>query len=415
MICGIECKKTNEFRLIFGFRAYPDSRQEATVTERGENCLIAVAGQPSAVTNSVIAGILEEVGNGVHILDVFGATAGVAGIAEGKLIDLSAQKHKTVEGLRRTPGSVLSGRHRVLGEEEAASIIEVLRANEIGTLFLVGDLPIVGLLQYFLNAAEKEGYPLLALAAPLSTENEVNAGDHTPGYGSAARFVASTVRDLARDVAVAEEPILVVEALGARSGWLAAASALARDSEQSAPHAIVLPERAPQRAALVDELRRAYQKHGYAVAVTTEGARDEAGNSLDGAALSALLSEEIGVASRWEKWGATTRSSENYVTRTDEEEAANMGSLMVRLAGDNCSGYLVSIQRDAHGTDRADRERGYRSVEGTARLDQVGENTRVLPAEYLSEDGLGVTEEFISWAKPLIGGALPEYVSLSEE
>lgn len=385
------------------------------MTERGENCLIAVAGQPTAVTNSVIAGILEEVGNGVHILDVFGATAGVAGIAEGKLIDLSAQKRKTVEGLRRTPGSVLSGRHRVLNEEEASGIIEVLRANEIGTLFLVGGLPVVGLLQYFLNAAEKENYPLLALAAPLSSENEVDAGDHTPGYGSAARFVASNIRDLARDVAAAQEPILVVETPGERSGWLAAASALARDENQSAPHAIILPERAPQRAALVDELRRAYQKHGYAVAVTTEGARDEAGNPLDGASLSALLSEEIGAASRWIKWGATVRSSENYITRADEEEAANMGSLMVRLSGDNCSGYLVSIQRDAQSTERADRERGYRSVEGTARLDQVSQSARLLPPEYLSEDGMDVTEEFLSWARPLIGGPLPEYVLLSEE
>jgi len=350
------------------------------MAERGENCLIAVTGQPTAVTNSVIAGILDEVGEGVHIADVFGATTGVAGIADGKLVDLGAQKRKTIEGLRRTPGSVLSGRHRVLKEDESARFVEVLRANEIGTLFLVGGLPAVGLLQYFIQAAEKENYPLVALAAPVSAENDVNAGDHTPGYGSAARFVATTVRDAARDAAGAEEPILVIEILGKTSGWLAASSALARDEQSAAPHAIILPERAPEREALVDELRRAYQKHGYAVAVTTEGAKDSSGNSLDGVALSTLLASELGVPSRLEKLGATARSAGANVARADGEEAYNMGSLMVRLAGDDCSGYLVSIQRDAHqGNDRNDRERGYRSIEGTARLDQVGDSAKVLP------------------------------------
>lgn len=385
------------------------------MAERGENCLIAVTGQPTAITNSVIAGILDEVGEGVHIADVFGATNGVAGVADGKLVDLGAQKRKTIEGLRRTPGSVLSGRHRVLKEEEGARFIEVLRANEIGTLFLVGGLPAVGLLQYFIQAAEKENYPLVALGAPVSAENDVNAGDHTPGYGSAARFVATTVRDAARDAVGAEEPILVVEILGAKSGWLAASSALARDDQNAAPHAIILPERAPERDAVVDELRRTYQKHGYAVAVTTEGAKDAAGNALDGAALSTLLAAELGVPARLEKIGAIARSAGANVARADGEEAYNMGSLLVRLAGDDASGYLVSIQRDAHqGNDRNDRERGYRSIEGTARLDQVGDGARVLPDEYLNANGLGVSQAFTDWVKPLIGGALAEYVSLSE-
>ncbi len=384
------------------------------MAERGENALIIVAGQPTAVTNSVIAGILDEVGNGVEIADVFGAVAGVAGIADGKLVDLGAQKRKTVEGLRRTPGSVLSGRHRVLTEEEASRFIEVLRANEIGTLFLIGGLPIPGLIQYFQDAAAREEYPLVVLGAPISAENDVNAGCQTPGYGSAARYVASTLRDVARDAEAAEEPVVVVEILGASTGWLAAATALARDEQHAAPHAIVLPERAPESDVLIDELRRAYQKWGYSVAVTTQGAKDAAGNSLDGQALSALLAEKLGLPVRLEKWGATARSSAANIARADGEEAYNMGSLMVRLAGDECSGYLVTVNRDPHGPDRSDRDRGYRSVEGTARLDQVGTEPRPLPAESLAANGTGVSQQFIDWAKPLIGGALPEYVSLSE-
>lgn len=388
------------------------------MAERGENCLIVVAGQPTAVTNSTIAGIIDEVGEGVHITDVFGATAGVGGIADGKLMDLGAQKRKTIEGLRRTPGSVLAGRHRVLSEDDATRIIETLRANEIGIVFFLGGLPAVGLLQFLLGAAEKASYPLIALGAPLSTENDVNAGDHTPGYGSAARFVASTVRDAGRDAAGAEEAITIIEVLGSQTGWLAAATALGRDAQHPAPHAILVPERPVESESLVDELRRAYQKYGYVVAVTTEGARDTNGNALDGTALSQLLSQSLAVPARLEKWGATARSSQANIARADAEEAYNLGSLLVRLAGDECSGYLVTVQRDTSERpergDRETRERGYRSVEGTSRLDQVGTEPRRLPEEYLGETGTQVSQAFLDWARPLIGGALPEYVSLSE-
>jgi 6-phosphofructokinase 1 len=388
------------------------------MAQRGENCLIVVAGQPAAITNSTIAGIIDEVGEGVHIADIFGATAGITGIAEGKLTDLGAQKRKTIEGLRRTPGSVLSGRHRLLTEEDGSRIIETLRANEIGVVFLLGGLPIVGLLRFLMEAAEKANYPLLALGAPLSAENEVGGGDHTPGYGSAARFVANTIRDAGLDAAVAEEPITVIEVLGSQTGWLAAATSLARDEHHPAPHVILTPDRAVDGEAVVDELRRAYQKYGYAVAVTTEGAKAINGSSLGGAALAQLLGEKIGVATRLEKWGATARSSQANVARADAEEAYNLGSLLVRLAGDECSGYLVTVQRDLSERpergDRETRERGYRSVEGTARLDQVSDQARRLPEEYLSESGTQVSQAFLDWARPLIGGALPEYVTLAE-
>jgi 6-phosphofructokinase 1 len=305
-----------------------------------------------------------------------------------------------------------------LTEEDGSRIIETLRANEIGVVFLLGGLPIVGLLRFLMEAAEKANYPLLALGAPLSAENEVGGGDHTPGYGSAARFVANTIRDAGLDAAVAEEPITVIEVLGSQTGWLAAATSLARDEHHPAPHVILTPDRAVDGEAVVDELRRAYQKYGYAVAVTTEGAKAINGSSLGGAALAQLLGEKIGVATRLEKWGATARSSQANVARADAEEAYNLGSLLVRLAGDECSGYLVTVQRDLSERpergDRETRERGYRSVEGTARLDQVSDQARRLPEEYLSESGTQVSQAFLDWARPLIGGALPEYVTLAE-
>ncbi|HVF09599.1 MAG TPA: 6-phosphofructokinase [Abditibacteriaceae bacterium] len=380
------------------------------MAEQGENCLIAVAGHPTTVTNSTIAGIIDETGTGAQIADVFGAVAGVQGLLEGKMVDMGAQKRKTIEGLRRTPGSVLAGRHRLFGAGEATALIEVLRANEIGVLFMLGGLPAIGLLRYFIEAAAQADYPLLALGIGLSAENDVAAGDHTPGYGSAARFAAGAARDAGRAAASDEEPLLVFECLGAQTGWLAAATALARDAHNPAPHAILVPERPVALETLVEDLQRAYHKYGYVVAVTTEGAQDTSGNALDGPALTAILSKRLNIAGRYDRPGSLARVGQAAVARADADNAYNVGSLAVRLAGDECSGYVVTVQRDAQGGERGDK--GYKSVEGTARLEQVGDGPRLLPAEYITDNGTNVTEEFLDWARPLIGGALPEYSAL---
>ncbi len=382
---------------------------------RGENCLIVVAGGVGAVTNSIIAGILDEAGKGDLFAEVYGATHGAGGLLENKFADLGAQKRKTIESLRRTPGSILSG--RVRADLEPSALVPFLRAQNVGTLFIVGGLPMVRLLQSVTQAGIDADLSLQVLGVPASSENEVEAGDHTPGYGSAARFVASAARDAGRAADSGDEPVAVLEVPGAHGGWLAAASALARDKEStrenSAPHAIVLPERPADPEAVADEVRRAYQKHGYALAVTTESSKATDGSALDGAALSALLSEKIGVGTRYDRPGSLTRLSQNSIARGDSDEAYNLGSLCVRLAGDDCSGYYVLVARDQHSLDRG--EKGYRAVDATARLDQVSGQPRAVPAEYIAENGLNVSPAFLEWARPLVGGALPEYASLSSD
>jgi 6-phosphofructokinase 1 len=385
------------------------------MAERGENCLIVAAGGVTPVTNAIIAGILDEVGKGESFAEVYGAPHGVGGLVEGRIADLGAQKRKTIEALRRTPGSVLSG--RVKEGFEASALIPLLRSQDIGTLFLLGGLPMVGLMRAFTQATQEAGLDIQILGVPCSAENEVAAGDHTPGYGSSARFVATAARDAGRGADAGDEPVVVLEVPGAQGGWLAASSALARDREgtreNSAPHAIILPERAADPELVVDEVRRAYIKHGFALAVTTEASKSTDGSVLDGAALAALLGDKIGVATRYDRPGSLVRLSHSSVARADAEEAYNLGSLGVRLAGDDCSGYYVLIQRDNHASDKG--EKGYRALDATARLDQVEGAARVFPAEYIAENGLNVTSAFTDWARPLVGGALPEYASLSAE
>jgi 6-phosphofructokinase 1 len=145
--------------------------------------------------------------------------------------------------------------------------------------------------------------------------------------------------------------------------------------------------------------------------VTTEGSTDSAGISLAGEALAALLQEKIGVPARCDRPGSLARVSQNSVSRVDADEAHLLGSLAVRLSGDGCTGYVVTLQRDLHTADKG--EKGYRAVEGTARLDQVSDSARRLPDSWLAPGGTQVSEAFIDWARPLIGGALTEYTALT--
>jgi 6-phosphofructokinase 1 len=375
---------------------------------RGENCLIAVAGAPTAVTNSAIAGIIDEIGGASEIADVYGAISGLQGVLDGRIVDLSAQKRKVIEGLRRTPGSVLSGRYRFFNEADGTAFINALRAQSIGTLFLLGGLPAIELAKFAAEAAKAADYELIVLAVPLSAENEVNAGDHTPGYGSAARFAAIATRDAGRGAQGGEEPIVVLEFGGAGSGWLAASSILARDAQNSAPHSILLPEKAVDVEELVEEARRAYQKYGYAVIVTTDGAKDLEGESLDCATLTDVLSDKLNLPARFDKLGLSASVSGANVARADSDEAYGLGGLVVRLADDGTSGYAVALKREGE----VKGERGYKVVESSMRFEEIEEFPRSMPANYLAESGSGVSDAFIEWVKPLIGGALPEYTAL---
>lgn len=384
---------------------------------RGENCLIIVAGHPTAVTNSVIAGIIEEAGAGDHIADIFGLSGGVTHLSEDRLLDLGAQKRKFIEGLRRTPGSILAGTHRMLGDADSTALVGLLRERQIGIVFVIGGLAAIGLVRFIQNAVDKSGLDVLAFGVPVSAENEVDAGDHCAGYGSAARYAAGAARDAARAAAGGEEPIVVLELPGKESGFLAAASILARDASNPAPHSVLVPEATPSQEDVVDELRRAYQKYGYAVAVTTEGARDAAGGSLAGEALTALLQEKIGVPARCDRPGSLARVSQSSVSRVDGDEAYMLGSLAVRLSGDvsedeqkQYSGIVVVLQRDLHTADKG--EKGYRAVEGTQQIAQVAEGARRLPDAWLAPGGSQIADAYAEWARPLIGGALTEYTSL---
>ena len=296
----------------------------------------------------------------------------------------------------------------MIDDEEAAQIVEVLKLNAIGTLFLIGGLPTLGLLRLIIEKAAGAEHELVALGIPAAAENEVEGGDHTPGYASAARFAAIAARDSAHAATAGEEPILVQEYLGSQVGWLPAATSLARDEGNRAPHAILFPERAVEAEAVVDEARRAYQKNGYAMIVTSEGAKDTAGNSLAGAQLTQLLAQNLSLPVRFDRPGSLARVTQTSVARVDAEEAHNIGALAARLADDECSGYLVTVGREGAG------ERGYKSLEGTAHLSQVEDAPRVLPADFIAEDGLDVSDAFTDWVKPLVGGALPDYVALDE-
>ena len=206
----------------------------------------------------------------------------------------------------------------------------MLAKHEIGTLIFIGGLPALEAAKFAVEAAKTAGYELSVLVVPVSPENEVSAGDHCPGYGSAARAAALATRDAARGALGGEEPIVVLEFGGAGAGWLAAATALARDEFNAAPHAILLPERQVDLDEMVEEMRRAHQKYGYIVVVTTDAARDKDGNALDAANLTEQLSAKLNLPARYDRLGLTTSVSGADIAIGDANEAYGLGGLIVR-------------------------------------------------------------------------------------
>ncbi len=271
--------------------------------------------------------------------------------------------------------------------------------------------------------AREQGTNLNVLGIPKTVDNDIHGTDHCPGYGSAARYYAISVRELGMDVESLPTPVSVFETMGRHAGWLAASTVLAGENESDAPHLIYVPEVPITRDRFLADIQGVYDEHGWVVAVVSEGLVDEAGNPLSiartaaqtddfgrglpgdvGARLADLVSEELGLRARSEKPGLLARASMAHASRVDLREAAELGREGVRRAVDGKRGVMVALERaDASGYDCSITSRP---------LDRAAGATRKLPRRFVRVEQSMVTEAFRAYAAPLIGGKLPDYGGL---
>ena len=392
-----------------------------------QNILIMQSGGCTPVLNRSLYGIVREaLSRPRDFADIYGARYGMEGILADDLIDLRRTSAAEWRRIAHTPGAVLGSTRRKLRDEDVQPILDTLRRHAITCWFIIGGNDSAATGHDIGQAAEAAGQPLTVINVPKTIDNDLVLTDHSPGYGSAARFVALATMGAGRDAEAMgiSAPITIMEVMGRDAGWLAAASALAKRDDRDAPHFIGLPELALDEARFLDCIEDAYRKYGFAVAVIAENIRNPNGAPIgeqgepyyiddfghpyyEGPAkhLAALVSRRLGVRARHEKPGTIQRSLMACVSRTDAEEAEQAGRAAVRhaIAGD--ADIIITLERAS-----ADE---YACTTGAARLAHVGGKVKRMPPEYIDPANHFVTPAFLDYARPLLGDALPVYGRLN--
>jgi ATP-dependent phosphofructokinase / diphosphate-dependent phosphofructokinase len=403
------------------------------------NLLVAQSGGPTPVINASLAGVLTEALNHEEFIpEIFGGLNGIHGILKEDLVDLAAESQLTVRALRHTPGAALGTcRYKVRRQEDFDRILQVFEAHDIRYFHYIGGNDSQDTAFKIDALAKERGYDLRVIGVPKTIDNDLPLTDHCPGYGSVAKYLATTVREMALDNAAMGQNdfVSILEVMGRNAGWLAAATVLARRKDKSAsdaPHIILLPEVPFQTEAFVGRVLEVLKSNPHCFVVVSEGVQDEAGNYLGadtssadafghavlggaGEYLRTLVESRIeGVKARSAKLGIAQRAASHVASLADVDEAFLCGQAAVQAAVAGESGKMVVLAR-VEGKDH------YSVKTALAPLGEVANGVKAFPANWIGSDRMSVELPFIKYAAPLIQGeitlpfenGLPRYAQLA--
>jgi len=383
-----------------------------------ESLLVAQLGAPTAVVNQTLAGIVEE-GRQAGFGRILGARNGVLGLLEDELFDLGAESAEVLSAIRTTPGAALgSCRYNLRREgrgEDFARICDALDRHQIGDVIFIGGNGTMAALGELSKVAAGAGRPLRVIGAPKTIDNDLLGTDHTPGYGSVARYIATTAQEAGRDTEslATFDTCTVIETMGRDSGWIAAAAGLARRLEQDAPHLVLVPELPLSWPKFAEQVRRTVKRIGRCVVVAGEGLRDERGNFLSpqtadpsgqmqfaGVAevLRDFIQRELDLKCRYNKPGTAQRNAVHLAGRRDAREADAVGREAVRALARGQTQQMVALKREPGD--------GYVVSMDLVALDEVAGRRKLLPREFLDDEGTAVSEAFRRYVGPLVAGRL---------
>jgi 6-phosphofructokinase 1 len=372
---------------------------------------IVHSGGPTPVLNAGLAGAVSECRKYRQINRILGVRWGARGLVEHNFVDLS---FAALDGLAYAPGSAIGCSRRKIETEEFARVIDGLRERDIRYLFYTGGNGSMETALALDRAARAHNYELRVIGIPKTIDNDLAGTDHTPGYASCARFFAHVTRDVGEDNRALPPPIEVIEVLGRNTGWVAAATALARHRDDDPPHLIYFPENGLSAARLCADVERVYRRFGRCMVVVCEGQRDENGgwfgaelNNLPGArgvlpanmgqVLAKTIWDATGLRTRAEKPGLVGRSCAPLASEVDREESRRCGKAAVRAALEGKSAEMIAIRRV--------EGESYASEMTTVRLEEIVGIERRFPAEWMADGD--VRPEFIDWLRPIAGEVAP--------
>ncbi|MDQ1812810.1 6-phosphofructokinase [Massilia sp. CCM 9210] len=383
--------------------------------------LVAQGGGPTAVINQSLVGVVLEARRFRNVTRVYGAMHGVRGIVDEDFVDLTQETSHNLELVGLTPSSALGSTRDKPDLAYCHKIFEVLRAHEIEHFFYIGGNDSSDTVRIVSLEAQKAGYPLRCIHIPKTIDNDLVGNDHTPGFPSAARFVAQAFAGANLDNA-ALPGVYVGVVMGRHAGFLTAAAALGKKFPDDGPHLIYLPERTFVLEQFLADVKTMYERHGRCVIAVSEGIHDASGEAvasllsseverdahgnvqLSGTgALADLLCDEIksrlGIKRvRGDTFGYLQRSFIGCVSDVDQREAREVGEKAVQFAMWGERDGSVAIKRT-----------GYYSVDyELVPLESVAGKTRVMDEAFISECGTDVTDAFRLYLRPLLGSRMPD-------
>ena len=382
--------------------------------------VIAQGGGPTAVINQSLVGITLEARKFVQVTRVYGSLYGVRGIVDEEFVDLTQETTHNLEQVANTPSSALLSTRDKPDEKYCKEIFKVLKAYDARYFFYIGGNDSADTVRIVNEEADKADYEFRAIHVPKTIDNDLVLSDHTPGYGSAARFVASAFTGVNLDNR-ALPGVYIGVVMGRNAGFLTAASALAQKYPDDGPHLIYMPERPFNQETFLRDVQRVYDRYGRCVVAVSEGIVDEngvpmmtilskntevdahgnvqlSGTGVLGDLLSDLVRTRLKIKRvRSDTFGYLQRSFIGCVSDVDQREAREVGERAAHYAiWYNMDG-SISIQRT-----------GFYSVNyQLENLSDIAGKTRHMPDEFINESGNGVTDDFKYYIRPLLGSGFP--------
>ena len=398
---------------------------ELMVHKAKRNVIVGQSGGPTAAINSSLAGVYRTaIDRGYK--KVYGMIHGVQGLMEGRYVDLSdhIQSGLDIELLKRTPSAYLGSCRYKLPEifenkEVYEKIFEILGKLEIDCFIYIGGNDSMDTIKKLSDYAIISGSNIRFVGCPKTIDNDLALTDHTPGYGSAAKYIGTSVKEIIRDswsLETTNGQVIIVEVMGRNAGWLTGATALAKGEDCDGPDAIYLPELPFDMDAFLKKIKGLLKNKASIVVAVSEGIRtkegkyvSELGNSIDyvdafghkqltGTAryLCEVVSKECGCKTRPIELSTLQRAASHCASRVDILEAYVVGGAALKAADEGDSGKMVVIERLSDDPYQAGTE--------VKDVHKIANDERTVPREWINKDGTYVTPEFITYVRPLIQG-----------
>ena len=381
-------------------------------------CIIGQSGGPTASALGAIQSALQS----EQVTRVLGAANGIEGVLKERLFDMAREDPGELELLKYTPASALgSCRYKMaapsVDDTDYRRLLEIFRKYDVRYFFYNGGNDSMDTVLKLSNYAKKIGSDIRIIGIPKTIDNDLMETDHTPGFGSAAKYIASSILEIAHDTFIyAVKSVTIVEIMGRDAGWLTAASALARNEYSTAPHLIYLPEVAFDKDAFLRDVKKLLETTNNVIVAISEGIHDADGNYISasesstdtfghsqlsgaGKCLEYMIKENIHVKVRSVEVNVLQRCASHLSSKTDLDESFLLGEKAVACAEEGLTASMVTLKRTSNTP--------YQVSYGHARIESIANEAKSVPTEWISEAGNDIREPLLDYLRPLIQGEVP--------